>query len=62
MFLPQDRQVLFHILLPLELRKPEHNLFHDGGFSSMGMSLRAMSTYEKGLEEFMDENGNIIYG
>ena len=38
------------------------NLFHDGGFSSMGMSLSAMSTYEKGLEEFMDENGNIIYG
>ncbi len=38
------------------------NLFHDGGFSSMGMSLRAMSTYEKGLEEFMDKNGNIIYG
>lgn len=38
------------------------NLFHDGGFSSMGMSLRAMSTYEKGLEEYMDEDGNIIYG
>lgn len=38
------------------------NLFHDGGFSSMGMSLRAMATYEKGLEEYMDENGNIIYG
>ena len=38
------------------------NLFHDGGFSSMGMSLRAMSTYEKGLEEYMDENGHIIYG
>lgn len=38
------------------------NLFHDGGFASMGMSLRAMSTYEKGLEEYMDENGNIIYG
>ena len=38
------------------------NLFHDGGFSSMGMSLRAMATYEKGLEEFMDEEGNIIYG
>ena len=36
------------------------NLFHDGGFSSMGMSLSAMNTYEKGLEEFMDENGNII--
>ena len=38
------------------------NLFHDGGFSSMGMSLRAMATYEKGLEEYMDENGNTIYG
>ena len=38
------------------------NLFHDGGFSSMGMSLRAMATYEKGLEEYMDVNGNIIYG
>ena len=38
------------------------NLYHDGGFSSVGMSLRAMATYEKGLEEYMDENGNIIYG
>lgn len=38
------------------------NLFHDGGFSSMGMSLRAMATYEKGLEEYMDEDGNLIYG
>lgn len=38
------------------------NLFHDGGFSSMGMSLRAMNQYSKGLEEYMDENGNIIYG
>ena len=38
------------------------NLFHDGGFSSMGMSLRAMATYEKGLEEYIDENGNLIYG
>jgi enoyl-[acyl-carrier protein] reductase I len=38
------------------------NLFHDGGFSCMGMSLRAMDTYEKGLEEYMDENGNLIYG
>ena len=25
------------------------NLFHDGGFSSMGMSLRALTQYEKGL-------------
>ena len=33
------------------------NLYHDGGFSSMGMSLRAMAAYEKGLEEYMDENG-----
>lgn len=26
------------------------NLFHDGGFSSMGMSLRAMSQYEKSFD------------
>ncbi len=38
------------------------NLYHDGGFSSMGMSLRAMNQYSKGLEEFTDEEGNIIYG
>ena len=38
------------------------NLYHDGGFSSVGMSLRAMATYEKGLDEYKDENGNIIYG
>lgn len=38
------------------------NLFHDGGFSSMGMSLRAMNQYSKSFEEFTDENGNIIYG
>ena len=25
------------------------NLYHDGGFSSMGMSRRAMKTYEKGM-------------
>ena len=38
------------------------NLYHDGGFSSVGMSLRAMATYEKGLDEYKDENGKIIYG
>ena len=38
------------------------DLLHDGGFSSMGMSFRAMTTYEKGLEEYMDEDGNLIYG
>ena len=38
------------------------NLYHDGGFSSMGMSLRAMAAYEKGLEEYKDENGKIIFG
>jgi enoyl-[acyl-carrier protein] reductase I len=26
------------------------NIYHDGGFSSMGMSLRAMKQYNKGLE------------
>jgi len=38
------------------------NLFHDGGFSSMGMSYRAMEQYNKSFEEFRDENGNVIYG
>ncbi len=38
------------------------NLFHDGGFSSVGMSLRAMETYEKGLDEYKDADGKIIYG
>ena len=38
------------------------NLFHDGGFSSMGISLRAMTAYERGLEDYMDENGKIQYG
>ena len=38
------------------------HLYHDGGFSSIGMSLRAMNTYQKGLDEYKDENGNIIYG
>ncbi len=31
------------------------NLFHDGGFASMGMSRRAMKTYEKGLEIEFDD-------
>lgn len=30
------------------------NIFHDGGFSSMGMSLRAMSQYQKSFD--IDEN------
>lgn len=38
------------------------NLFHDGGFSSMGMSLRAMNQYAKDMTPFEDENGRIIYG
>ncbi len=38
------------------------NLYHDGGFSSMGMSLRAMNQYAKDLTPFEDENGKIIYG
>ena len=38
------------------------NLFHDGGFSSMGMSLRAMNQYSAGMDDFTDDNGNIIYG
>ena len=38
------------------------NLFHDGGFSSMGMSLRAMNQFAKDLTPFEDENGKVIYG
>ena len=38
------------------------NLYHDGGFSSMGMSMRAMNQYAKDTKEFEDENGHIIYG
>ena len=38
------------------------NLFHDGGFSSMGMSLRAMNQYSAGMGDYTDENGKIIYG
>ena len=38
------------------------NLFHDGGFSSMGMSLRALLQYEKGLgcncDSGLDEQDN----
>lgn len=32
------------------------NLFHDGGFSSMGMSLRAMEQYNRGCPDEVDPN------
>lgn len=38
------------------------NLFHDGGYSSMGMSYRAMEQYIKSFEGLTDEEGNVIYG
>lgn len=38
------------------------NLFNDGGFSSMGMSLRAMNQYSKSFDGFKDESGKIVYG
>lgn len=38
------------------------NLYNDGGFSSMGMSLRAMKQYSNGLDEARDQNGQIVYG
>ena len=38
-------------------------LFHDGGFSNMGMSLRGMEQYNKSfIPENTDENGKIVYG
>ena len=38
------------------------NLYHDGGFSSMGMSLRAMDQYSKSFDEYRNEKGEIVYG
>ncbi len=38
------------------------NLFHDGGFSSMGMSLRAMDQYEKTFDLYRNPDGTIQYG
>ena len=35
----------------LTRRVTMQNLYHDGGFSSLGMSLDAMTIYEKGLED-----------
>ena len=43
--------------------EPMQTLFHDGGFSSMGMSLRGMTQYNKSfIDDNRDENGKIIYG
>lgn len=38
------------------------NLYHDGGFSSMGMSLRAMDQYEKSFDKYRNTDGTIQYG
>ena len=40
------------------------NLYHDGGFSSMGMSYRAMDQYQKSLNEddFLNPDGTVKYG
>lgn len=38
------------------------NLYNDGGFSSMGMSIRAMKQYTNGLGEVKDEDDDVIYG
>ncbi len=38
------------------------NLFHDVGFSSMGMSLRAMDQYEKSFDDYRNSDGTIQYG
>ena len=38
------------------------NLYNDGGFSSMGMSIRAMKQYSNGLDENTDEYGKVVYG
>ncbi|MDE6116058.1 MAG: SDR family oxidoreductase [Duncaniella sp.] len=38
------------------------NLYHDGGFSNMGMSLRAMDQYEKSFDQYRNADGTIQYG
>ena len=38
------------------------NLYHDGGFPSMGMSLRAMDQYEKSFDLYRNPDGTIQYG
>ncbi|MDE6491068.1 MAG: SDR family oxidoreductase [Muribaculaceae bacterium] len=38
------------------------NLYHDGGFSSMGMSLRAMDQYEKSFDLYRNPDGSLQYG
>ena len=38
------------------------NLYNDGGFSSMGMSIRAMRQYSNGLDENKDDDDKVIYG
>ena len=38
------------------------NLYHDGGCSSMGMSLRAMDQYEKSFDLYRNPDGTIQYG
>lgn len=38
------------------------NLYNDGGFSSMGMSIRAMKQYSNGLDDEKDADGNVVYG
>ena len=38
------------------------NLYHDGGFSSMGMSLRSMDQYEKSFDLYRNSDGTIQYG
>ena len=38
------------------------NLYHDGGFSSMGMSLRAMDQYEMSFDQYRNPDGTIQYG
>lgn len=38
------------------------NLYNDGGFSSMGMSIRAMKQYTNGLEDQQGKEGEENYG
>jgi enoyl-[acyl-carrier protein] reductase I len=39
------------LLSDLSRKVTMQNIFHDGGFSSMAMSLKAMTQYNKSLDE-----------
>ena len=48
LLLPNVQTTVIVMFSDLTKKVTMQNLYHDGGFSNIGMSLRAMTTYEKG--------------